>query len=82
MSAEVSADVWLPFRADEVPGLPEGLNYRFWDGGPDFPADPAACAFYVVPYMKGADVGVRPMAQMTSVRAVQTLSAGVDHVQG
>ncbi|MFF1755712.1 2-hydroxyacid dehydrogenase [Streptomyces sp. NPDC058266] len=81
MSAEVSADVWLPFREDEVPGLPGGLDYRFWDGGRDFPADPADCAFYVVPYMKGADVGVRPMPEMTSVRAVQTLSAGIDHVQ-
>ncbi|MFD0344308.1 2-hydroxyacid dehydrogenase [Streptomyces sp. NPDC127117] len=74
-------DVWLPFPADEVPGLPEGLNYRLWDGGPDYPADPADCAFYVVPYMKGAAVAVRPLAGMTSVRVVQTLSAGIDHVE-
>ncbi|WP_372351786.1 2-hydroxyacid dehydrogenase [Streptomyces sp. KL116D] len=74
-------DVWLPFPADEVPGLPEGLNYRFWNGEPDYPADPADCAFYVVPYMKPPGVGVRPLPGMTSVRAVQTLSAGVDHVQ-
>ncbi|MEU6659745.1 2-hydroxyacid dehydrogenase [Streptomyces sp. NPDC046821] len=82
MSAEVTADVWLPFREDEISGLPEGLNYRFWDGGPDFPADPAACAFYAVPYMKGAAVSVRPFAEMTSLSVVQTLTAGVDHVQG
>ncbi|MCX4845004.1 2-hydroxyacid dehydrogenase [Streptomyces sp. NBC_00893] len=74
-------DVWLPFPADEVAGLPEGLNYRLWDGGPDYPADPADCAFYVVPYMKGAAVAVRPLAGMTSVRVVQTLSAGIDHVE-
>lgn len=55
-------DVWLPFPADEVPGLPEGLNYRLWDGEPDYPADPADCAYYVVPYMKGAEVAVRPLA--------------------
>ncbi|MGP3774421.1 2-hydroxyacid dehydrogenase [Streptomyces sp. SDT5-1] len=78
----MTGDVWLPFRADEIPGLPEGLDYRFWNGEPDFPADPADCAFYVVPYMKPPGVGVRPMPEMTSVRAVQTLSAGVDHVQG
>ncbi|MFD9032860.1 2-hydroxyacid dehydrogenase [Streptomyces sp. NPDC059567] len=81
---DTAADVWLPIPADEIEGLPEpgasGLNYRFWDGGPDFPADPARCAFYVVPYMKGTEVAVRPLAAMTSVRAVQTLSAGTDHV--
>ncbi|MFI8292360.1 dihydrofolate reductase [Streptomyces sp. ms191] len=81
---DTTPDVWLPFAADEIDGLPEaggsGLSYRFWDGGPDFPADPARCAFYVVPYMKGSEIAVRPLAAMTSVRAVQTLSAGIDHV--
>ncbi|MEV6547872.1 2-hydroxyacid dehydrogenase [Streptomyces sp. NPDC051597] len=77
----MTADVWLPLPADEIPGLPDGLSYRFWDGGADYPADPADCAFYVVPYMKGAPVAVRPLAAMTGVRVVQTLSAGIDHVQ-
>ncbi|MFF8829930.1 2-hydroxyacid dehydrogenase [Streptomyces sp. NPDC015131] len=80
----MTRDVWLPLPADEIDGLPDpgesGLAYRFWDGGPDFPADPADCAFYVVPYMKGSEIAVRPMAAMTSVRVVQTLSAGIDHV--
>ncbi|MGW6535675.1 2-hydroxyacid dehydrogenase [Streptomyces sp. NPDC055051] len=82
--APTTADVWLPIPADEIGGLPDpgesGLNYRFWDGGADFPADPADCAFYVVPYMKGSAVAVRPLAAMTSLRVVQTLSAGIDHV--
>ncbi|MFJ3580808.1 2-hydroxyacid dehydrogenase [Streptomyces sp. NPDC090127] len=81
---ETTADVWLPIPADEIDGLPEpgasGLNYRFWDGGPDFPADPARCVFYVVPYMKGTEIAVRPLAGMSAVRVVQTLSAGTDHV--
>ncbi|WP_353944877.1 2-hydroxyacid dehydrogenase [Streptomyces sp. HUAS MG91] len=77
----MTGDVWLPFPADEVPGLPEGLDYRFWDGDSDFPADPADCAFYVVPYAKSAEVCVRPLPRMTSVHTVQTLTAGVDHVQ-
>ncbi|MFJ9040231.1 2-hydroxyacid dehydrogenase [Streptomyces sp. NPDC102406] len=77
----MTGDVWLPFPADEIPGLPDGLDYRYWNGEPDFPADPADCAYYVVPYMKGAEVAVRPLPRMTSLRAVQTLSAGVDHVQ-
>ncbi|MCZ4513220.1 2-hydroxyacid dehydrogenase [Streptomyces sp. ActVer] len=74
-------EVWLPFHADDLDGLPDGPNYRFWNGEQDFPADPADCSFYVVPYMKGSDVSVRPLAEMTSVQVVQTLSAGIDHVQ-
>ncbi|MFE7413809.1 2-hydroxyacid dehydrogenase [Streptomyces laurentii] len=77
-------DVWLPIPADEIEGLPEpgasGLNYLFWDGGPDFPGDPASCVFYVVPYMKGEQIAVRPLSGMSRVRVVQTLSAGIDHV--
>lgn len=82
----MTIDVWLPYAADEIEGLPgaveAGLNYRFWDGGPDFPADPADCVFYAVPYLKGAETSVRPLPEMTSVRAVQTLTAGIDHVEG
>ncbi|GAA3376020.1 2-hydroxyacid dehydrogenase [Streptomyces sannanensis] len=73
--------MWLPIPADEIEGLPEGLNYRLWDGGPDYPADPADCAFYVVPYMKGTEIALRPLAAMTRVRVVQTLTAGIDHVE-
>ncbi|MFC8368636.1 MULTISPECIES: 2-hydroxyacid dehydrogenase [unclassified Streptomyces] len=76
-----AADVWLPIPPDEIEGLPEGPHYRFWDGGEEFPADPADCVFYVVPYMKPAGVGVRPMPLMRSVRVVQTLSAGTDNVE-
>ncbi|MCP3816800.1 2-hydroxyacid dehydrogenase [Streptomyces sp. A3M-1-3] len=77
----MTSDVWLPIPADEIEGLPAGFDYRFWDGGEDFPADPADCVFYVVPYMKGPKIAVRPMAAMRSVRVVQTLSAGIDHVE-
>ncbi|CAM5523415.1 MULTISPECIES: 2-hydroxyacid dehydrogenase [Streptomyces] len=81
----MTTDVWLPFAPEEIPGLPSaarhGLTYRFWDGGDAFPADPADCAFYVVPYLKGAQVAVRPLAGMARAEVVQTLSAGVDHVQ-
>ncbi|MBW5422739.1 dihydrofolate reductase [Streptomyces sp. BG9H] len=81
----MTTDVWLPFEADDIDGLPEasesGLNYRYWDGGPDFPADPADCVFYVVPYLKSAEVSVRPLPAMTSLRVVQTLTAGIDHME-
>ncbi|NBE53651.1 2-hydroxyacid dehydrogenase [Streptomyces boluensis] len=75
-----ASDVWLPFAPDTVPGLPDGFDYRTWDGEDSYPADPADCAFYVVPYMKGAEVSARPLAAMTSVRVVQTLTAGMDHI--
>ncbi|MGA6219111.1 2-hydroxyacid dehydrogenase [Streptomyces umbrinus] len=74
-------EVWLPFHPDELDGLPDGPNYLYWNGEQDYPADPADCSFYVVPYMKGGDVSVRPLAEMTSVQVVQTLSAGIDHVE-
>ncbi|MGW6909711.1 2-hydroxyacid dehydrogenase [Streptomyces sp. NPDC054940] len=77
----MTADVWLPIPPEEIEGLPEGLNYRFWNGAEDFPADPADCAFYVVPYMKPPALGQRPLPRMSSVEVVQTLSAGTDHVE-
>ncbi|MFF8944788.1 2-hydroxyacid dehydrogenase [Streptomyces sp. NPDC014864] len=77
----MTADVWLPIPPDEIEGLPEGLAYRFWDGAEEFPADPADCVFYVVPYMRPGGVGVRPLPRMSAVRVVQTLSAGTDHVE-
>ncbi|MFF3553571.1 2-hydroxyacid dehydrogenase [Streptomyces tsukubensis] len=81
----MTADVWLPIPADEIDGLPptgsSGLVYRHWDGEPDYPADPADCVFYTVPYMNGTEIAVRPMPAMSSVKVVQTLSAGTDHVE-
>ncbi|MFF1913859.1 2-hydroxyacid dehydrogenase [Streptomyces sp. NPDC058239] len=81
MTSKKTSDVWMPFPADEIEGLPESLNYHFWDGEQDYPADPADCAFYVVPYMKGSQIAVRPLAGMAQVQVVQTLSAGIDHVE-
>ncbi len=80
----MTADVWLPLPVHEIEGLPEGPTYRFWDGGDDgeqeFPADPADCAVYVVPYMKPVSTSIRPLARMTHLDVIQTLTAGVDHL--
>ncbi|MEV7868149.1 2-hydroxyacid dehydrogenase [Streptomyces sp. NPDC088124] len=76
----MTPDVWLPIPAAEIEGLPEGPRYVQWDGEDEFPADPADCAFYVVPYMRPPETVVRPLAAMTSLRVVQTLSAGTDNV--
>jgi phosphoglycerate dehydrogenase-like enzyme len=79
-AADLPHDVWMPLPPDEIDGLPEGLNFLFWDGGEDFPADPARCVYYVVPYMRPTEVALRPLSRMSSVQVVQTLSAGVDNV--
>lgn len=75
-----SHDVWLPIPPEQIEGLPTSVNYRFWDGQPDFPADPARCVYYVVPYQRSPEVAVRPLSRMKQLRVVQTLTAGVDHV--
>ncbi|MFD9471957.1 2-hydroxyacid dehydrogenase [Streptomyces goshikiensis] len=77
-----TGDVWLPFPADEIDGLPDTFRYRQWDGEDEFPADPGPCVFYVTPYMKSSEVTLRPLAAMPALRIVQTLTAGVDHVLG
>ncbi|MER5911572.1 2-hydroxyacid dehydrogenase [Streptomyces sp. NPDC001982] len=80
----MTADVWLPIPPQEIDGLPEGLDYLFWDGGEDggqeFPGDPANCVVYVVPYMRRQPVKVRPLEQMRNLQVVQTLTAGVDDI--
>ncbi|MET9607999.1 2-hydroxyacid dehydrogenase [Streptomyces sp. NPDC006512] len=77
-----TGDVWLPFPAGEIDGLPDSFRYRQWDGEDEFPADPADCVFYVTPYMKSQAVTLRPLAAMPALRVVQTLTAGIDHVLG
>jgi phosphoglycerate dehydrogenase-like enzyme len=78
----MTADVWLPIPLDEIEGLPEGLTYRFWNGGDhgeqEFPGDPADCGFYVVPYMTPVPTRIRPLPDMVHLDVVQTLTAGVD----
>lgn len=72
--------VWISVPPEDIEGLPDAFDYVYWEGTGDFPADPADAVFYVVPYMKGPTAGALPLPRMTRVRAVQTLSAGVDHI--
>ncbi|MEU8876394.1 2-hydroxyacid dehydrogenase [Streptomyces javensis] len=80
-SSEARDLVWLPIPPEEIDGLPDTLEYAHWDGGEDFPTDPARCAFYCVPYMKPPQVCTRPLPVMTNLRVVQTLTAGIDHIK-
>ena len=80
-AAPEAAEVWLPFDPTTLDGLPSALCYRHWYGGEEFPADPARCAFYVPPYMRGRATTLRPLPAMTNLRVVQTLTAGIDELQ-
>ena len=71
-------DVWLSLPPDRIEGLPEDFDYHFWDGEPEFPADPARCVFYASPYMKRRPAKLRPLPYMANLKVVQTLTAGVD----
>lgn len=75
-----ATDVWLPVDPAGIDGLPAGFRYVHWDGEPEFPADPARCAFYTAPYLKSAETCLRPLSGMTDLKVVQTLTAGVEHM--
>lgn len=90
MSAAVSRVVWLPYAnraeaAARLGGLPDGIRVDTFLGEGDWPASVAEVELLVVPYMKGPEVLSRA-AEMTSLRVVQTLTAGVEnfapHVPG
>ena len=76
---------WLPYadvREAErrLGGIPDGIEvdcYTAADGEP-FPDSLADVAFYVLPYLKGAEV-LHRASEMRSLRVVQTLTAGVEN---
>lgn len=70
--------VLQPFRS--LRDLPDGLDVHHWnaDGEPD-PATLKDVTFYVMPYMFAPITG-EVMARMPSLRVVQTLTAGYEHV--
>lgn len=70
--------VLQPFRS--LRDLPDGLDVHHWnaDGDPD-PATLKDVTFYVMPYMFAPITG-EVMARMPSLRVVQTLTAGYEHV--
>lgn len=72
--------VWLPFDPSELGEVPSGLRYEVVDPTDEVPASVGEVEFYVTPYNMGpavADV----LGSMTSLKVVQTLSAGVDNIR-
>ncbi|MGI5397505.1 2-hydroxyacid dehydrogenase [Streptomyces sp. CA-251251] len=71
---------WLPVPAEEMDGLPAGLDYASWDGRGPYPTDPARVSFYAPPLTTDTAVILRPLALMSRLRVLQALSAGVDYL--
>jgi len=75
---------WLPYTdvdeaAARIGGIPDGVRVEcFLDRDDDWPASIADVEFFVVPYLKGPDV-LRRVEEMTSLKVVQTLTAGVEN---
>lgn len=72
--------VWLPFPAADLPVLPAGLRVETVPPGTEAPASIDEVTFYVPPYGFG-DVDPRLFSRMPALEVVQTLSAGIEHVE-
>jgi phosphoglycerate dehydrogenase-like enzyme len=79
--------VWLPFDPSELGKVPAGLRFelfdhtRFTGGEVKVPDSVGEVAFYLPPYMLGSRI-FDVVSQMTSLRVVQLLTAGVDATRG
>lgn len=76
--------VWLPFEPAELTldgqGPPESLRYEVVDPSAHVPDSVSEVEVYVTPYVfdvRASEV----LAEMSSVRLVQTLTAGVEHIR-
>jgi phosphoglycerate dehydrogenase-like enzyme len=74
--------VWLPFPdgVERMGGVPDGVDVDVYDGEQDPPASIGEVEFYVMPYVFATHTG-KIMAQMSSLRVAQTLTAGVEHIR-
>jgi phosphoglycerate dehydrogenase-like enzyme len=77
----VTALVWLPFEPALLGDPPAGLRYEVVDPTVAVPDSVAEVAFYVPPYQVGPRLA-EVLDRMTSLRVVQTLTAGVDNIRG
>lgn len=72
--------VWVPEDDwSERLTVPAGLTVEVWRSGQPVPASVGEVVFYVPEYM-GPSHSLEVMSAMTSLRVVQTLTAGVDDV--
>jgi phosphoglycerate dehydrogenase-like enzyme len=73
--------VWLPFEKQKLDDPPDGLRYEtVVPRGDDVPDSVGEVEFYVPSYELGPEQG-EVFAQMSRLKVVQTLTAGVDHIR-
>ncbi|MFF3503246.1 NAD(P)-dependent oxidoreductase [Streptomyces sp. NPDC003247] len=69
--------VWLPWHRSRLPGLPDGLSYRCWDGSGPLPGDPADVRFLVAPPIPDPARLLRPvLPRMRHLEVLQLLGSG------
>ncbi len=72
--------VWLPFDPSELGDPPSELRYEVVDPTEHVPDSVSEVELYVPPYRVDPQVG-EVLTRMTSLRLVQTLTAGVDNIR-
>ncbi|MGW7048847.1 NAD(P)-dependent oxidoreductase [Streptomyces avermitilis] len=73
--------VWLPYHPSQIPDLPDGLSYAFWDGSNALPGDPARVRFLVAQPAPGAErVLGWVLPSMRNLEVLQLLSSGYDYM--
>lgn len=76
------ATVWLPYHRSQIPGLPDGLSYVYWDGSGPPPGDPGQVRFLVGPPVPGAEHVLRPvLPRMRNLQVLQLPGSGYDHMR-
>lgn len=77
------ATAWLPYAspaeaAERLGGIPDRIEVECFTGDGRWPDSLGAVEFFVVPYLKGAEVLAR-VPEMTNLKVIQTLTAGVEN---
>jgi phosphoglycerate dehydrogenase-like enzyme len=72
--------VWLPFEPAELGDPPSSFTYEVVDPTVSVPASVSQVEVYVTPYAVGPKVA-DVVPRMTSLRYIQTLTAGVDNIR-
>jgi phosphoglycerate dehydrogenase-like enzyme len=71
--------VWLPDSLDKFSPLPPGIEADVWAGGADLPDSADQVEFVVLPFGVKPEI-IRKIATLPSLKTVQILSAGADHI--
>ena len=71
--------VWLPDSPDKFGPLPPGIEADAWTGGEDLPESAGQVEYVVLPFGVKPEL-IRKIAALPSLKTIQILSAGADHV--